>query len=76
MTNKKQRPTDINQRAKLLVDIATGEKKEIKSNKNKANAAMGRLGGLIGGKIRARNLSSEQRTNIAKKAAQVRWKKI
>jgi hypothetical protein len=31
---KKQRPSDINQRAKLIVDIITGEKDEPKKIKN------------------------------------------
>lgn len=35
----------------------------------------GRIGGLIGGKIRAERLSPEERKAIAKKAAQARWKK-
>jgi hypothetical protein len=68
---KKQRPSDINQRAKLIVDIATGEKEEPKSNKNKVNIEMGRLGG----EIRAKNLSSERKVEIAKQAANKRWNK-
>lgn len=35
----------------------------------------GRIGGLIGGKIRAERLSPEQRAAIAKKAAEKRWSK-
>jgi hypothetical protein len=35
--------------------------------------ALGRLGGLKGGKARASKLTSEQRKEIAKKAAQARW---
>jgi hypothetical protein len=35
----------------------------------------GRLGGLIGGRIRAEKLSSEERKAIAKKAAKARWSK-
>jgi len=38
-------------------------------------AALGRLGGLKGGKARAASLSREQRAEIAKKAAATRWKK-
>lgn len=68
---KKQRPSDNNQRAKLIVDIATGKKDEPKSNKNKANVEMGRLGGAI----RAKNLSSERKVEIAKQAAHKRWNK-
>lgn len=35
----------------------------------------GRLGGLKGGKARAKKLSSEERKAIARKAAQKRWEK-
>lgn len=35
----------------------------------------GRIGGLIGGKIRAEKLTPEQRKEIAKKAAEARWSK-
>lgn len=36
--------------------------------------ALGRKGGLKGGKARAKKLTPEQRSEIAKKAAQARWK--
>lgn len=35
----------------------------------------GRKGGKVGGKKRADSLTSEERSAIAKKAAQARWKK-
>lgn len=44
------------------------------SEKNPAAVALGRLGGLKGGKARAAKLSKEQRREIAKKAAAARWK--
>jgi hypothetical protein len=37
--------------------------------------ALGRKGGLKGGKARAKKLTPEQRSEIAKKAAQARWGK-
>ncbi len=37
--------------------------------------ALGKLGGLKGGKARAKKLSAERRKEIAKKAAQTRWGK-
>lgn len=43
--------------------------------KNPNAVALGRLGGLKGGKARASKLTPEQRTEIAKKAARARWKK-
>lgn len=44
-----------------------------KSEKNPAAVALGRLGGLKGGKARAAKLDAEQRREIARKAAQKRW---
>lgn len=41
--------------------------------KNPAAVALGRQGGLKGGKARAKVLSIEQRKAIAQKAAQARW---
>ena len=40
---------------------------------NAAAKALGRLGGLKGGKARAAKLTAEQRSEIAKKAAAKRW---
>jgi hypothetical protein len=66
-------PTDPNQRAKKILDLATGEKPEV--TKNPAAVSLGRLGGLKGGKARASSLTPEQRKAIAEKAAQSRWGK-
>ncbi len=75
--SKSKRPTDINQRAKNIVDIATGQSEDtvINDGKNQAAVALGRLGGMKGGKARADSLTPERRAEIAKKAAQSRWKK-
>lgn len=43
--------------------------------KNAAAVALGRLGGLKGGRARAEKLSPKKRTQIAKKAALARWAK-
>ncbi len=42
--------------------------------KNPAAVALGRLGGLKGGKARAAKLTAKRRKEIAKKAAKARWK--
>lgn len=42
-------------------------------SKNPAAVALGKLGGLKGGKARAKKLSPERRSEIAKKAADIRW---
>jgi len=43
--------------------------------KNPAAVALGKLGGLKGGKARAAKLSGERRKEIAQRAAQARWAK-
>lgn len=76
MTKTPKRPRDINQLAKLIADIATGEVVDTKpadDGKDPAAVALGRKGGLKGGKARASKLTPEQRAEIAKKAAKARW---
>ena len=72
-----KRPRDPNQLAKLIVDMATGEAPpETKvEGKNPAAVALGRQGGLKGGKARADRLSAKRRAQIARKAAKARWNK-
>jgi hypothetical protein len=68
---------DFNLLAKYIVDRATDEEllnKAIKEGKNPAAVVLGRLGGLKGGKVRSIKLSAEKRSEIAKKAATIRWK--
>lgn len=43
--------------------------------KNPAAVALGKLGGVKGGKARAEKLSSDRRKAISKKAARARWSK-
>jgi hypothetical protein len=75
-----KRPTDANQLAKHVVDLSIGDEAEVEQNKEKdrkdPNAvALGRKGGLKGGKARAASLTPEERKEIARKAAKARWKK-
>ena len=42
--------------------------------KNPAAVALGRRGGLVGGKARAQSLSKARRSEIARRAAEARWK--
>jgi len=44
------------------------------TEKNPAAVALGRLGGLKGGKARAAKLSAKRRSEIASRAAETRWK--
>jgi hypothetical protein len=71
-----RRPRDQNQLAKLIVDIATGERQDAPEptpGKDPAAVALGRKGGLKGGKARAESLTAAQRSEIAKRAAKKRW---
>ena len=77
-TRSSTRPhRDLNQRAKSIVDQASGEveKEEPPHVKNEAAVALGRLGGKKGGAARATKLTAEKRSGIARLAASVRWKK-
>lgn len=79
-SSKKNRPTDINELAKSVVDEATSEDSQedtepANDGKNPAAVALGRLGGLKGGATRAANLSASKRSEIARKAARARWEK-
>jgi hypothetical protein len=75
-TTRIRRPRDPFQLAKLIGDIATGQVSDkVDDGKNPAAVALGKLGGAKGGKARANKLSAQRRKGIAKKAAQVRWKK-
>ncbi|MDP3111358.1 MAG: hypothetical protein Q8M71_04570 [Thermodesulfovibrionales bacterium] len=72
MTIKKKKSTDVNVLAASIVKEATGEPLP---EKNPAAVALGRLGGLKGGKARAEKLSAKKRKAIAVKAAKTRWAK-
>ena len=74
---KRSSRLDLNQLAKRIVDEATGEEPitPLPLEKNQAAVELGRLGGKKGGKARAEALTPEQRSEIARKAAQKRWEK-
>ncbi len=74
---KPKRNRDTNLRAMQIVGIATGQIQETipKDTRNPHAVALGRLGGLSGGKARAKVLTKAQRVKIAKKAARIRWEK-
>jgi hypothetical protein len=74
MTNPK-RPRDPNQLAHLIAAIATGDVQDANPDdgKDPAAVALGRKGGLRGGKARAESLTAKRRSVIAKKAAKARW---
>jgi hypothetical protein len=74
---KRKNPTDPNLLARAVVEAAIGEPLTIKpiKGKNPAAVALGRLGGLKGGKARAKTLSPKKRSQIARLGAMARWSK-
>lgn len=78
MPKKHQGPEDFAESALRVFEDAIGETikgepKPAEPEKNPAAVALGRMGGLKGGKARAAKLSSEERSAIAKKASAKRW---
>ncbi len=77
-------PSDYNANAARIVAIATGQEplngkrapkpaKPPAPKKNPHAVALGRRGGKVGGKARAKALTAEERRSIAVKAARARW---
>ncbi|MDA0740144.1 MAG: RNA-binding protein [Nitrospirae bacterium] len=64
-----KRPSDVIGAAIRVAKIATGESEEEIAKEHT------RKGGLKGGKARAKVLTPEERSEIARLAAQARWKK-
>jgi hypothetical protein len=77
MARQPKRPPDPNQLAHLIMALSTGEMSELQTDdgKNAAAVALGRMGGLKGGKARAEKLTARRRTEIAAGAAAARWKR-
>ena len=82
MPNRSSKPVktrpDANQTAFRILQEATGEAPKTpdpNAGKDPAAVALGRKGGLKGGKARAASMTKKQRTAAAKKAAAARWGK-
>jgi hypothetical protein len=77
--NRLKRPRDPVQLGKMIGDILTGQVEDRSAArpeddaKDKAAVALGRKGGLKGGKARAAKMTPERRAEIARKAAKTRW---
>jgi hypothetical protein len=74
--DRRKRPRDPAQLAKLMIDIASGEVEDRpptpeEQGKDPAAVAMGRKGGAA----RAKSMTAEKRAKVAQKAAQKRWGK-
>jgi hypothetical protein len=76
---KRSRSPDANEIAFRVVQESTRDhddpKPARKKRKNPAAVALGRKGGLKGGKARAAKLTPEERSASAKRAAAARWSK-
>jgi hypothetical protein len=74
-SKKKPAAKDAQQLARSVLDavVPDAEAKPVQPEKNPAAVALGRLGGLKGGKARAAKLTAKKRSEIAKNAAQKRW---
>jgi len=70
--SRPKRPRDANQLAKSIVDVATGEIQEPEASPRERRAMNA---GSKGGPARARVLTPERRSEIARLAAQARWRK-
>jgi len=80
--SRKRPRDDLNELAARIVADATEEDREYPDEpaeeatapeKDPAAVALGRKGGLKGGKARAEKLTPEQRSEAARKAARARW---
>lgn len=81
MLSRSSKEHDFTSVARRVVEQAIGEKldgsplDDLNAGKNPAAVALGKLGGAKGGKARAKKLTPTQRTEIARLAAEARWKK-
>ena len=80
-SSKKPKDHDFMTVARRVVEQAIGEKLDGSpldnpdEGKNPHAVALGRMGGMKGGKARAEKLSPKKRKEIAKRAARIRWGK-
>ena len=76
MAKRKKREHDFSVTAFRVVQEATVQVEEKAGNEKKFDpVALGRKGGLKGGKARAEKLTPERRSEIARIAASARWRK-
>jgi len=74
MPKRSRKRADLNCLASRIVDEAPGNAPvDPDDGKDPAAVALGRKGGLKGGKARAAKMTSEQQSEAARKAAQARW---
>lgn len=75
MPKRSRKPRDLNKLAASIVGEATSAEPtpDPDEGKDPAAVALGRKGGLKGGKVRAEKLTAKQRSEAARKAAKARW---
>lgn len=74
MPKRARKKTDVNEIAHAMVQmISSGQFPATPDGKNPLAVALGRMGGLKGGKARAARMTAKQRSASAKKAAMARW---
>lgn len=87
--SSKKKP-DVNELAKAVVEQSTSDttinnwdneggailEEPVDNGKNPDAVRLGRLGGLRGGKAKAKNMTKKERSEAARKAALARWKKL
>ena len=75
--SRKRRPADLNRLAASIVNDTTDEDKtEPDDGKDPRAVELGRLGGKVGGRVRAERLTPQERSDAARKAAQARWSRL
>ncbi len=75
MAKRSSKPRDLNSMAAAIVAQSTSDEPvpDPDEGKNPHAVALGRAGGLKGGKARAAKLSPERRSQISREAAEARW---
>ena len=68
-----KKPRDVNQLARSVMDRIEQIAEEYPPGKDPLAVALGRRGGLKGGRARMDSLTAEQRQKLALKAAKARW---
>ena len=69
-----KRPADVVSNATKVARIATGEEQEDMPKATSERSAAARVLGQKGGEARAKALTAKKRSEIAKKAAEKRWR--
>jgi len=78
-SRKKKRDEDVNEAAARILreasDETGGKVYDEEAVRREAARILGRRGGLKGGPARAEKLTPEERSEIARRAAEARWQK-